>query len=508
MADRITVDMECYEDVARQLRRVEQELQDAGSRLRSLRLDRASGARVRMKNCIDALHTVSTPLGGTDVESNLQQIARATNSLASFTSALSGKARSAADVFTEAEERNISNAELGETGSFEGAAGSAAGAVAIGGMDWLHIAVGSEMGFPKDPTLWTDEMRAEVDKFLSNATVIGGDGMSIIMGEGKTMLMLGDDLLATYEHDESFSSISQKLMVPLGLGMVTLEKGAELTGPKWKKNFLDMVPDDKKTTSYYKDGVKYDEAPGRTVKEDFRLFSLNKSVGGEWAALNEHQKQIDGKRTIEGTVKAGTIGGEARAEAGIWRYTVSEDQTSKKVFAPGARVHVGVSTSLIEEKADISYEIIDNVSAGVGTEVKVLNGYVDGDVKLGIVDDGFSASASGKLGIDVMSANIHGSLDVAGLKGTAGVTAKVGVGVEGSIGYDDGVFKISGGAALGVGLSVNCELDVGGFVDNVVDTVGKSVDTIQSFAGDVMQGASSMMEDAASAFSNMFSFWG
>ena len=204
----------------------------------------------------------------------------------------------------------------------------------------------------------------------------------------------------------------------------------------------------------------------------------------------------------------GTLSGEASAEAGIWRYTVSEDGTTKKVFAPGAKAHVGVSASAVEANGKMSYEVMDNVTVDVNADLKVLNGYAEADAKIGFVDGGLSVSASGKAGVDLVSATMEGSLDVAGIKGTIGATAKVGVGIEGSIGYDDGVIKISGGAAFGVGLSVNCELDVGGFVDNVVDTVGKGMDTIQSFAGDVMQGASSMIGDAASALSNMFSFWG
>lgn len=513
MADRITVDIDCYMEVARKLRRVERELESAGSQLQHMNLSRSSGAYARTQNAFMSLYSTGAILGGSDVRTSLNHLARATNGLASFAGGMSGKVNQAASLFEDVERRITDSAEIGET-ALEGAGSGTNGGWGPGTAytfpQWAIESIAGLFNITTQPSSWTSAVYDKVMDFLHDATILEEDGMGIIKGKDKTILALGGKLIASYGEELGFLSSTRTLTLKEDKTELELKGYRNLTDFKSKKKILDMIPDDKKTTRYYdKDGNRIEKEPnGAKVKEGSRIIGYGTGAGMEGALYKDSISYTNGKFTTDCTVAAGTVSGELTCEGGLWGYTITEknadgQEVTRRVFSPGFKAKIGASACALETNISMNYELMDNVSVDLSSETKVLNAYGEGDMKIGWVDGELSGAISGKVGVDLVSTTLKGDIDVMGLKGTGSVTAKVGLGIEGSIGYDKGVFKISGGAAIGVGVSANFEIDVSGLVDTVA-SVAKDAEKMWN---NVTQGASNIAEGAFKLLTGGPPFW-
>lgn len=62
-----------------------------------------------------------------------------------------------------------------------------------------------------------------------------------------------------------------------------------------------------------------------------------------------------------------------------------------------------------------------------------------------------------------------------------------GIGAHADVGYKDGVLKCDIGASLGVGVSLDVEIDISGMVETVNDFIGDGVETVVDKAGAVWE---------------------
>ena len=210
---------------------------------------------------------------------------------------------------------------------------------------------------------------------------------------------------------------------------------------------------------------------------------------GEYEA---YLAKITGKDAfmIGGAVAVGTVAGvtigSAHAGAG---FSADLFESSKKASAKE-----GMKTGASLSSGDTFYEEMDGSVTGddkfdlfnvgvkaeagatvarfdynttIGTEK--YNGYVDANVKL--LDANAGAAFGAKYGSDGLSvlgkaevgaslAEVEGTVGgtVAGVKAEATVSAEIGVGASFEVGYDDGEFKFTLGAALGVGGKISFKI--------------------------------------------------
>lgn len=202
------------------------------------------------------------------------------------------------------------------------------------------------------------------------------------------------------------------------------------------------------------------------------------------AKITGEEKFAIGAVTI-GTVAGATIG-SAYASSGL---SADLFASSKKADAKN-----GMKTGASLSSGDAFYEDADESVAGskkfevfnVGAKAEAgatgavfdynttigsekYNGYVDANVKLldanagaalGAKYDDSGLSVLGKVEVGASLAEVEGSIGgtVAGVKAEAKVSAEVGVGASFEVGYDDGEFKFTLGAALGVGGKISFKI--------------------------------------------------
>lgn len=160
-----------------------------------------------------------------------------------------------------------------------------------------------------------------------------------------------------------------------------------------------------------------------------------------------------------------TVGqAEAHSEFSAGFYVLDADGDKK--FSPGVKAELGTSVTAFE--AEWKNQWLGDEMLGLNTEVKAVAGKASAvantTIQLfgdnGDLDVQFAASASA----EAIAGEIEGSLGVNVLGGEVDVKGGLnfGVGAHADLGYRDGVFKVDLGASLGVGFSVDVEVDVGG----------------------------------------------
>lgn len=114
-----------------------------------------------------------------------------------------------------------------------------------------------------------------------------------------------------------------------------------------------------------------------------------------------------------------------------------------------------------------------SASAGADGKFTLFNkdGKLDVQANVGVSAEANLVEASGSAGVEVLGADI-------GVSGSV----KIGVGAHADVGYVDGHLKVDVGAALGVGVSVGFDIDVGGLANGVATKVSDSWSDISAAA--------------------------
>ena len=206
---------------------------------------------------------------------------------------------------------------------------------------------------------------------------------------------------------------------------------------------------------------------------------ISGSVYGNRGQIGEREDQ-DGDGTF-GYIAVAE--GEAHGAISAGLYVL--DGNGKKIFSPGVSAEVGASFSLVH--AEGQWQALGNENLGLNLE---------GEVSLGKVETkaGIDFQVLGKEGLQVsveakaeaIAVEVEGSVGINVLGGEIEATGGInfGIGAHAEVGFRDGVFKCDIGASLGIGVSLDLEVDVGG----MVSTVYEKAASIWDDAKDLLKG--------------------
>ncbi len=261
---------------------------------------------------------------------------------------------------------------------------------------------------------------------------------------------------------------------------------ASIFKPSKPKKFGDIEKDAEdwleKNDLRESDEIKeYFDENGNPVKDGDKHFYKRKMT------LGEIKKEVSVKESIyEGNYKIGENGtidatiGEAEAHSSISAGFYVLDKDGNKKFSPGINAEVGTSVTALEVQWDQQWA--GNEMLGINSDVDVVVGKVEAKVDAVAQLIGEDGKFDVQLGVgakaEAIAAEVEGSIGVNLLGGEASVKGgvNVGVGAHADIGYRDGILKCDVGASLGVGVSLDVEIDVGGMVNTVSDACSSAVD--------------------------------
>lgn len=218
--------------------------------------------------------------------------------------------------------------------------------------------------------------------------------------------------------------------------------------------------------------------------EDANMFdrrldlALIKAETGFASSIWETDGRVSGDRGTAG-YNLGLFNGNANASmsGGLW----STGENGETYFAPGIAAEAGTSFSVLDISADVGYEIMDGLDVGVEGKISALSAGANAEVQFGIVDNQFQAYAGFSAQANLAEASGSMTVDAGGIKGSIGGAVNVGVGAHANFGYKDGVIKIDIGAAVGIGASFNCTLDVSGMVQNIGNGIAGIANSIYNW---------------------------
>lgn len=200
----------------------------------------------------------------------------------------------------------------------------------------------------------------------------------------------------------------------------------------------------------------------------------------------------DGSFDVGENGKIGVTVGEAEAHASVSAgfYVIGAD--GEKKFSPGVNAEIGASVTAFE--AEWEQQWLGDENLGLNTEVGVTAGKAEAKADVGAQIFGEDGKLDVQLGASASAEAIAGeaeaSVGVNVLGGEVGVTGGVnfGIGAHADVGYRDGVFKCDVGASLGVGVSLDVEIDIGGMVDGVCDAAEAVGDFAEDAWNDIKDG--------------------
>lgn len=243
---------------------------------------------------------------------------------------------------------------------------------------------------------------------------------------------------------------------------------------------------DESVTKYYdEDGNEISAKEAGFYKRDYTLAEID-------ASANVSASLYDGTYDVGENGKVNVVVGNAEAHASFSAGLYGINANGDKQLMPGFNGEIGASATALD--VDWDQQLIGNENLGVNLEAGVTAGKVgakaSGKAQLFDNDGSIDIQASIKGEAEAIAAEAEGSLGVNVLGGEVEATAgiNVGIGAHAEVGYQDGKFKFDVGASLGVGVSLDVEIDVGGMVDTVVDTAQVAWDGIQEGWSDFKDG--------------------
>lgn len=236
-----------------------------------------------------------------------------------------------------------------------------------------------------------------------------------------------------------------------------------------------------------KDGNEIKRTDGAPIFYDKEL-----SLGEIGQDVGVSASIYDGSFDVGENGKLSVTVGEAEAHAGISAgfYVIGAD--GEKKFSPGVNAEIGASVTAFESEWEQQW--LGNENVGLNTEVGVTTGKAEAKADVGAqifgedgrLDVQLGASASA----EAIAAEANASVGVNVLGGEVGVEGgvNVGIGAHADVGYRDGVVKCDVGASLGVGVSLDVEIDVGGMVDGVCDVAEGAMNYVEEGWNDFVEG--------------------
>ncbi len=216
-------------------------------------------------------------------------------------------------------------------------------------------------------------------------------------------------------------------------------------------------------------------------KLDRKLFTVGEfGLDGskEISAKDYYGRAGDDNTYVEGEAKFATAEVHAGAHAGLYRYETTSSGEKKKVFSPAVNAEVGASCAAFDGSVNAR---AGNKYAGVYGKGNVRALSAEGSAGLDINYHEVHAHASAEADLVKASGSVGG--EVLGVRAGVNGSVKIGVGAHADIGYSDGVVKCEIGAALGIGVDVGFEVDIGGAVKSISGAAQSAWDEAGEIAG-------------------------
>ena len=164
----------------------------------------------------------------------------------------------------------------------------------------------------------------------------------------------------------------------------------------------------------FSDQGTYDPATGETTEGKLNpgvgigLFSIGATASASYSALSESASAQYGN--LKGEVSAGVGNAQASAgvQGGLGLYVGPDGKTYVQA---GVQAQAGTSVSAANVQASMAYELCDNVSLGVEGEVSVLEAEGKAGIGVGVVNGEVMAYAKASAEINLVEANVEGSVD-------------------------------------------------------------------------------------------------
>lgn len=303
--------------------------------------------------------------------------------------------------------------------------------------------------------------------------------------------IFGSSSIAAYaakwktEHSESY------------FGKLQISESEKFGSKNGIDGFNDWIKDKLETNDKYieeKDTFYLDEDGNEIekTKDTPTFYDKELTLGEISEEVSASVSIYDGSFDVGENGKIDITVGKAEAHAGVSAGFYVIGANGEKKFSPGVNAEIGASVTAFE--AEWEQQWIGDKNLGLNTEVGVTAGKAEAKADVGaqiFSEDGtldvqLGASASA----EAIAAEAEASVGVNVLGGEVGVTGGVnfGIGAHAEVGYRDGVFKCDVGASLGVGVSLDVEVDVGGMVDGVCDAAEAVGDFVDDAWNDVKDG--------------------
>lgn len=457
MADRIYANTDTYQQIARRLNLLAQELGDAASSLSRVNTDQEAGGTLRI-GLGGRLRSTGASMPDGQIASVVRSMRSIIRALRDHTGDLADNVRKAASLIENVEH------ELAclEPGTGEDAVYSKDSKVGQAVKRFIEIA-------NEFVEFITDEngRNGMVIDGVNIAELIDGDlsqwfigpmsplpGIGLILGPGGNPF----DAIAPVVNLSDFLGDNHG---PLGIDPNGFNPFNGLNGEFFEGYRL----------TDYLDGTVADDMKGRLhdatsvsaeVSGSASIFSWDGSVSNEHGSAEAHMDFMK-------------VEGEAGASAQLF------DKDGN--FNPGAEAHVGGSVTIFEAEASGEYEVIDGVKVHGSAGVTAGEASAEAEVNVGFDEDGnFNLNASASAEAILVEAKADVGMEIAGVDVKGEVGVNIGVGAHADVGYEDGVLKFDVGASIGLGLDVSFEVDVGGAIDSAKDFVNDAYDGIKGAA--------------------------
>lgn len=261
----------------------------------------------------------------------------------------------------------------------------------------------------------------------------------------------------------------------------------EYENGKWVKKEAKKDDDKKEKTTAQKrkdilESVKI--WSGSIGKEGSLLhFGKDGDVETEWGKYTYSADVLKAEASASGYVGLGGAGGKVGVSVTALSLAAGGQLGSDMLGAHGS-VGVDVGKASAEASADFKWMNEDGkFSPNVG---------VSGSL------EAIAAEASAKVGADILGTEINGKASV-----------NFGIGAHADIGFRNGKFKFDVGASVGVGASVDLEIDVSGTIDAVVEhaqdignAAKEAYETVSNAVSEVADAASNAYNNAKDAVSD------
>ena len=457
MANKIYMDTELMEQLGSQIAQLQHSL---------------SSIQQSLSGSVAEVRRVAS--GQTGIINKLSAVQKNTQKAAEHTGKLARAVRTAAGNWEEAEKR-VASQQLPEAQNTNGSGG--AGGDGLIGAARMEDVIRMSLGYPADRSKWSQDMIDKFNKTVKEAQLFKTtDGLTAIVS-GSTMIIAGatgDVTILSDKVSATEASVTQTVFHEDGsYEKDTFKGGIDKLGWSGKLQVKDKdgkwAPLQKKQNK--KDLFKVDE--GVEAKRIGTIASIGASWKGEAAILHGEMKGESGLASGQMSGSVGKAEAHASLQAGLYATSVDENGNVTYHLEPGVDAKIGASVSLLEGEMSGKYGVDDlNVHGKVGGSA--LKGSAEAEAQLGFVDGKPTAHLKADAEAILVEGSAEAGVNIGGIDTTVKGSVNVGIGAHADVGYHDGKFKADVGLSFGVGASVSIEVDVGGFVDNVVDK-GKEV---------------------------------